>query len=128
MTFLPVDSQQQQWNLVFQECETLFKKLEGILKKYNDYTCIFLILINLLKVNFIINAKVNFFKQIKILQLNFNFKSIFESLTKVLCFIIRNCYFKLDHIIEICTLCLRAFSKVFILKIFPGTFYHKYYN
>ncbi len=61
MTFLPVDLQQQQWQLVFQECENLFKKMEGILKKYNDYTCIFLILINLLKVSFISNAKVNVF-------------------------------------------------------------------
>lgn len=56
--FLPFESHVPQWALVFQEIDVLYKKLAPIMNKSYDYTCIFMIMTNLLKVSSIATSKV----------------------------------------------------------------------
>jgi hypothetical protein len=56
--YLPIEGQSHQWLLVFQEFETLFRQLEATMKRAYDYTCLFVIMIQLLKVPYISNSKV----------------------------------------------------------------------
>jgi hypothetical protein len=55
---LPIEGQSQQWLLVFQELEVLFRHLESIMKKSWDYTCFFVIMTQILKVPYVSNSKV----------------------------------------------------------------------
>ena len=57
--FLPLESQQSQWTLVIQELETLFRKIEPLMNKLYDYTCLFLIMGNLFKISSISTNKVS---------------------------------------------------------------------
>ena len=95
MEYLPLESQQSQWVLVMQELEILFLQLESIMNKAYDYSSLFLIMITLLKVPSINNVK-----------------TILEPFSKLLCFILRSCFFRLEHLIDICSLSNRAFTKV----------------
>lgn len=56
--YLPNESQHNQWTSVIQELDTLFKNLEPVMNKSYDYTCLFVIMINLLKVTNVSNIKV----------------------------------------------------------------------
>lgn len=59
MEFVPQDTQYQQWLLVFEEFDILFKKIEPLMNKSQDYICLFKIIINLLKLPGISNCKVD---------------------------------------------------------------------
>lgn len=58
MEFLPIESQHSQWTLVIQELETLFRRIEPLMSKLYDYTCLFLIMCSLLKISSISTNKV----------------------------------------------------------------------
>ncbi|CAF0899614.1 unnamed protein product [Brachionus calyciflorus] len=92
--YLTLESQHSQWLLVIQEFETLFRQLEPLMNKSYDYTSFFVIMSNLLKVPSISTNK-----------------TIIEPFSKLLSFILQNSRFKLEHLIEICSLSNRAFAK-----------------
>lgn len=58
MDYLPLELQQSQWALVIQELEALFRKLEPLMNKVYDYTCLFMIMGTLFKVSSISSNKV----------------------------------------------------------------------
>lgn len=56
--YLPIESQHSQWTLVIQELEILFRRIEPLMNKLYDYTCLFLIMGTLFKISSIVNNKV----------------------------------------------------------------------
>ena len=94
MEFLPLEAAQSQWGLVIQELEKLFDQIFLIMNKYTDYTCLFLIMATLLKVSYTTNCK-----------------PVLEPFSRLMCFILQNCSFRLDHLVDICSLSNRAFGK-----------------
>ena len=92
--YLPLESQHSQWSLVIQEFEMLFHQIEPLLHRSYDYTCMFSIMNMLLKVSSITN-----------------YKAILEPFSKLLSFILKNCSFKLENLVDICSLSNRAFAK-----------------
>lgn len=92
--YLSLESHHSQWLLVIQEFESLFRRLEPQLSKSYDYTCFFVIMSYLLKVPGIGSNK-----------------TILESFTKLLSFILQYSKFKLENLIDICSLSNRAFGR-----------------
>ena len=92
--YLTLESQHSQWLLLIQEFETLFRQLETIMCKSYDYTCFFVIISNLLRVPGISTNK-----------------TIIEPFAKLLSFILQTSKFKLESLIEICSLSNRVFAK-----------------
>lgn len=94
MEYLTLESHHSQWLLVIQEFETLFRRVESQMIKSNDYTCFFVIMSYLLKVPGIGSNK-----------------TIIEPFAKLLSFILQFSKFKLENLIDICSLSNRAFAR-----------------
>lgn len=48
--YLPQETQHNQWTLVIQELECLFRRIEPLMNKLYDYTCLFVIMGHLFKI------------------------------------------------------------------------------
>ncbi len=59
MKYVPIETQQSQWTLVIQEMETLFRQLEFVMHRNYDYSCLFTIMNNLLRLPAILSTKVS---------------------------------------------------------------------
>ncbi len=66
MKYLSIETQQSQWTLVIQEMETLFRQLELVMHRNYDYSCLFTIMNNILKLPAILSTKVTFLFSIQI--------------------------------------------------------------
>ena len=58
--YLPFESHQTQWTLVIQDLEALFHQMYLLMNKSADYTCLFLIMASMLKVNYTASCKVKY--------------------------------------------------------------------
>lgn len=68
--------------------------MQLILHRSADYTCLFRIIVILLRINYTISCK-----------------QILEPFSRILCFILQHCSFKLSNLVDICSLSNRAFGK-----------------
>jgi hypothetical protein len=102
MEYIPIDSPIQLWTSVFLEFDFLFDKLtrvyttmkSGATVNY-DLTSILRIMMNILKVPYIANVRL-----------------VLDPFSKLLTFILQNGTFQLEHIIELCSLSNRTFTRV----------------
>lgn len=100
--YIPMDSPVQLWPSVFLEFDFLFDKLTRVYTttKPNtpinyDLTPILRIMMNILKVPYIANVRL-----------------VLDPFSKLLTFILQNGTFQLEHIIELCSLSNRTFTRV----------------
>jgi hypothetical protein len=108
MEYIPIDSPIQLWTSVFLEFDFLFDKLIRVYTtiKSNtpisyDLTPILRIMMNILKVPYIANVRL-----------------VLDPFSKLLTFILQNCTFQLEHMIELCSLSNRTFTRVNYLFIY----------
>ena len=102
MEYIPIDSPAQLWPSVFLEFDFLFDKLTRVYTttKPNtpvnyDLTPILRIMMNILKIPNIANVRL-----------------VLDPFSKLLTFILQNGTFQLEHIIELCSLSNRTFTRV----------------
>lgn len=102
MEYIPVDCPIQLWTSVFLELDLLFDKLFRIYPSAKsstpityDLTPILRIMMNILKVPYIANVRL-----------------VLDPFSKLLTFILQNGTFQLEHIIELCSLSNRTFTRV----------------
>ena len=102
MEYIPIDCPIQLWTSVFVELDLLFDKLTRIyasskatLTGNYDLSPILLIMMNILKVPYIANVRL-----------------VLDPFSKLLTFILQNGTFQLEHIIELCSLSNRTFTRV----------------
>ena len=102
MEYIPIDSPIQLWSSVFLEFDFLFEKLTRVYTttKSNtpisyDLTPILRIMMNILKVPCIANVRL-----------------VLDPFSKLLTFILQNGTFQLEHMIELCSLSNRTFTRV----------------
>ncbi|CAF3245537.1 unnamed protein product [Rotaria socialis] len=101
MEYIPIDSPIQLWTSVFLEFDFLFDKLTRVYTTIKsstqvtyDLTPILRIMMNILKVPYIANVRL-----------------VLDPFSKLLTFILRNGTFQLEHIIELCSLSNRTFTR-----------------
>ncbi|CAF1634464.1 unnamed protein product, partial [Adineta steineri] len=101
MEYIPIDSPINLWTQVFYEFDVLFDKLTRIYTtiKSNtpvnyDLTPVLRIMMNILKVPYIANVR-----------------AVLDPFSKLLTFILQNGTFQLEHIIELCSLSNRTFTR-----------------
>jgi hypothetical protein len=106
MEYIPIDSPIQLWTSVFLEFDFLFDFLFDKLTRFYttiksntpisyDLTPILRIMMNILKVPYIANVRL-----------------VLDPFSKLLTFILQNGSFQLEHIIELCSLSNRTFTRV----------------
>ena len=102
MEYIPIDCPIQLWTSVFLELDLLFDKLFRIYPSAKsstpityDLTPILRIMMNILKVPCIANVRL-----------------VLDPFSKLLTFILQNGTFQLEHIIELCSLSNRTFTRV----------------
>jgi hypothetical protein len=102
MEYIPIDSPIQLWTSVFAEFDFLFEKLTRVYTtiKSNvpiscDLTPILRIMMNILKIPYIANVRL-----------------VLDPFSKLLTFILQNGTFQLEHLIELCSLSNRTFTRV----------------
>lgn len=102
MEYIPIDSPIQLWSSVFLEFDFLFDKLTRVYTTIKsstpisyDLTAILRIMMNILKVPYIANVRL-----------------VLDPFSKLLTFILQNGTFHLEHIIELCSLSARTFTRV----------------
>jgi len=102
MEYIPIDSPSQLWTSVFLEFDFLFDKLTRVYTTVKsstpvnyDLTPILRIMMNILKVPYIANVRL-----------------VLDPFSKLLTFILQNGTFQLEHIIELCSLSNRTFTRV----------------
>lgn len=108
MEYIPIDLPVQLWTSVFLEFDFLFDKLTKVYTtiKSNipvtyDLTPILRIMMNILKVPYIAGVRL-----------------VLEPFSKLLTFILQNGTFQLEHIIELCSLSHRTFTRVNFFRFF----------
>ncbi|CAF2900291.1 unnamed protein product [Rotaria sp. Silwood2] len=101
MEYIPMDSPIQLWTSVFLEFDFLFDKLTRVYTTIKsstpvnyDLTSILRIMMNILKVPYIANVRL-----------------VLDPFSKLLTFILQNGTFQLEHIIELCSLSNRTFTR-----------------
>ena len=102
MEYIPIDCPIQLWTSVFLELDLLFDKLTRIYTSSKsamtvsyDLSPILRIMMNILKVPYIANVRL-----------------VLDPFSKLLTFILQNATFQLEHIIELCSLSNRTFTRV----------------
>ncbi len=113
MEYIPIDSPSQLWTSVFLEFDFLFDKLTRVYATIKsstpinyDLTPILRIMMNILRVPYIANVRL-----------------VLDPFSKLLTFILQNGTFQLEHIIELCSLSNRTFTRVKIkIQIFLQNF------
>jgi protein unc-79 len=102
MEYIPIDCPMQLWTSVFLELDALFVKLTRIYLSIKagtnisqDLSPLLRIMMNILKVPYIANVRL-----------------VLEPFSKLLTFILQNATFQLEHIIELCSLSNRTFTRV----------------
>ena len=102
MEYIPIDCPIQLWTSVFLELDLLFDKLTRIYTAVKsgspvtyDLTSVLRIMMNILKVPYIANVRL-----------------VLDPFSKLLTFILQNGTFQLEHIIELCSLSNRTFTRV----------------
>ncbi|UJR25060.1 hypothetical protein I4U23_006420 [Adineta vaga] len=101
MEYIPIDSPIQLWTSVFLEFDFLFDKLTRVYATIksstpitHELTPILRIMMNILKVPYIANVRL-----------------VLDPFSKLLTFILQNGTFQLEHIIELCSLSNRTFTR-----------------
>ncbi|XP_056021737.1 protein unc-79 homolog isoform X2 [Ostrea edulis] len=94
MNCISLETSAPMWNSIVGSFEIFLRKLHTVLLTPFDPSSLLNIMISILKVSGISN-----------------YRSILEPFSKLLSFIILNCAFKLQQVLDICSLCNRVFSK-----------------
>ena len=109
MEYIPIDCPIQLWTSVFLELDLLFDKLTRIYTAVKsgspvtyDLTSVLRIMMNILKVPYIANVRL-----------------VLDPFSKLLTFILQNGTFQLEHIIELCSLSNRTFTRVRLTTHMP---------
>jgi hypothetical protein len=110
MEYIPIDSPFQLWTSVFSEFDFLFDKLTRVYTTIKsstpinyDLTAVLRIMMNILKVPYIANVRL-----------------VLDPFSKLLTFILQNGTFQLEHMIELCSLSNRTFTRVKKKFFFSG--------